>query len=484
MRRVILGFAIALAAIAPGGLRADDQQIAQKIVTELKALQAAGKLRGFKIDLAVEDGTVLLKGRVASPEQQALALEVAQKTAGVKQVVNDLKVEPLQAAANPATETRSLFKNPLKRATTPNQNPVATSREARDRPAQRPSSPELGTPPTGSESLASSQPGAPQVVIESSSPTEAAAARPAISDEQIARQIYDRLQQFKESGHLHGFRLDMRVQDGTVILDGHMPAVEQKTLALEVARRVPGVYQVVDMIRVEPPAGQFHTVSTGADSARRRPAPEPTRIAPPQPSTSILARPNPSVGPSVSTDAAKGPQPATAPEAQSDPSNVAGTPTAPHLNNTPHTVAVTPTSPPMALVPVPEQALVPVPQLSANAPRTTHAPAVVAIPSAMYYNYQPAGQGLPAAAPIASGYGAVTGGIAQVRYDHPQLPNYAWPSYAAYPNYAAVTYPKQYSPAAWPYIGPFYPYPQVPLGWRKVTLEWDDGWWQLDFKSK
>jgi hypothetical protein len=66
-------------------------------------------------------------------------------------------------------------------------------------------------------------------------------------------------------------------------------------------------------------------------------------------------------------------------------------------------------------------------------------------------------------------------------YDQPHMPNYAWPSYAAYPNYAALTYPKQYSPTAWPYIGPFYPYPQVPLGWRKVSLEWDDGWWYLDF---
>ena len=76
------------------------------------------------------------------------------------------------------------------------------------------------------------------------------------------------------------------------------------------------------------------------------------------------------------------------------------------------------------------------------------------------------------------------GGVAPARYDQPCLPNYAWPSYAAYPNYAAVTYPKQYSPTAWPYIGPFYPYPQVPLGWRKVTLEWDDGWWFLDFKDQ
>lgn len=73
------------------------------------------------------------------------------------------------------------------------------------------------------------------------------------------------------------------------------------------------------------------------------------------------------------------------------------------------------------------------------------------------------------------------GSSAGVSYDNAHLPGYAWPSYAAYPNYSAVTYPKQYSPSAWPYIGPFYPYPQVPLGWRKVTMEWDDGWWHLDF---
>ena len=71
------------------------------------------------------------------------------------------------------------------------------------------------------------------------------------------------------------------------------------------------------------------------------------------------------------------------------------------------------------------------------------------------------------------------------RYDSPaDAFGYAWPSYASHPNYAAVTYPKQYSASAWPYIGPFYPYPQVPLGWRKVTLEWDDGWWFLDFKDR
>ena len=67
------------------------------------------------------------------------------------------------------------------------------------------------------------------------------------------------------------------------------------------------------------------------------------------------------------------------------------------------------------------------------------------------------------------------------RYDQPNVPNYAWPAYAAPNNYAEVAYPKLYCPQAAPYIGPFYPYPQVPMGWRKVTLEWHDGYWWLDF---
>jgi osmotically-inducible protein OsmY len=87
------------------------------------------------------------------------------------------------------------------------------------------------------------------------------------------------------------------------------------------------------------------------------------------------------------------------------------------------------------------------------------------------------------AAPVPMQGGAGYGG-GTPRYDQPNMPSYAWPSYAAYPNYSAVTYPKQYSASAWPYIGPFYPYPQVPLGWRKVALEWDDGLWYLDFTSK
>ena len=57
------------------------------------------------------------------------------------------------------------------------------------------------------------------------------------------------------------------------------------------------------------------------------------------------------------------------------------------------------------------------------------------------------------------------------------MPPYAWPTYAPYNNFSRVAYPLSYPYNAFPYIGPFYPFPKVPLGWRSVKLEWDDGYW-------
>ncbi|MBS0264298.1 MAG: BON domain-containing protein [Planctomycetes bacterium] len=52
------------------------------------------------------------------------------------------------------------------------------------------------------------------------------------------------------------------------------------------------------------------------------------------------------------------------------------------------------------------------------------------------------------------------------------------------PNYAAGAYPAQQAASAYPAVGPYYPYPQIPLGWRKASLEWDDGYWNLNFRSR
>jgi hypothetical protein len=59
----------------------------------------------------------------------------------------------------------------------------------------------------------------------------------------------------------------------------------------------------------------------------------------------------------------------------------------------------------------------------------------------------------------------------------PKMPPYAWPTYAPYNNFSRVAIPTAYPYNAWPYIGPPYPFPKVPLGWRSVKLEWDDGYW-------
>ncbi|HZU38835.1 MAG TPA: hypothetical protein VFA18_23100, partial [Gemmataceae bacterium] len=75
----------------------------------------------------------------------------------------------------------------------------------------------------------------------------------------------------------------------------------------------------------------------------------------------------------------------------------------------------------------------------------------------------------------------------------PPMPPYAWPTYAPYNNFSRVAYPQLYPYNSWPFIGPPYPFPKIPVSWRHVTLEWQDGhwfyatranshcWWQLRY---
>ncbi len=227
----------------------------------------------------------------------------------------------------------------------------------------------------------------------------------------------------KESGRLKGYKVGVKYEDGVAWLMGTVTSAEQKKIAEQLARGTEGVEAVVSRITIEEPAKQL---------------PEPK-----------LAK-NPLVDPELASIEQS-------------------------LDQIPHVQPMTARRPARGNMPLP------------------YAPAGAPIQAATF-----AGAGCPPGGYAGGGYagagGAGMGGpvptaqippaVGQsVSYDNPQLPGYAWPSYAAAPNYAALTYPKQYSPSAWPYIGPFYPYPQVPLGWRKVQLEWDDGWWFLDFKD-
>ena len=257
-------------------------------------------------------------------------------------------------------------------------------------------------------------------------------------DTQIADFIQSRLQVEQQRGALRGFNVDMQVEQGTVWFKGTVSNAQQEMLILQTAQQAGrlGVVQVVDDIEV-----------AGTSSVKPVAYQQP-RMALPR----ATAQPN-YVGPA--SYAAAPMRTAPAQEVFVDQGYAGGGMI---------------TSDPLPFASCSDCAMG---GASAGIPMSS-AP----YESAPYDSGVVVGGGQPLAANSfgGGGGGAISG--------TPNLPGYAWPGYAAHPNFGAVSYPKQYSASAWPYIGPFYPYPQVPLGWRKVTLEWDDGFWHLDFRDK
>jgi len=249
-------------------------------------------------------------------------------------------------------------------------------------------------------------------------------------DERIARQIQSGLRSQQDAGLLKDFDLKVRVEDGIVWMKGIVRQPEQRYMALDLASRVGGVEKVVNEIEV-----------SGQDAI---------------PASATIPGDSPL---SAVQDASLTTVQEASLNRQVDPAGLQPVPRPSAPANLKQHSATSQT--PLAFAPA--RTLV--------ARRTGGGGG-----GAGFAGH--AGAPLPANIPGVDAVGVPT------RYDHANMPGYAWPSYAASPNYAALSYPQQYSAAAWPYIGPFYPYPQVPLGWRKVTLEWDDGWWFLDFQSK
>lgn len=305
-------------------------------------------------------------------------------------------------------------------------------------------------------------------------------------DTAIARKIVEQLRVKKQSGALKGFNVGVRVQNGDVWLEGQVSNPAQEAMVLDIARRVEGVKQVVDDVQIASPTPTTTTLPTV-----------------PSASTGGLLSGMTSGFKSAIAKGLEQQRNAAATQAATVASQVAASPAATAMPTLPQ-----------VQTPSPQLGMAQMPTLSANRPPQqplpTHNPTGVvsasnprlasltnasrpssghtAAENQMPVAFAPASTVMPAqammSAPPAPAYVPGTGGgVAPARYDHPHMPGYAWPAYASYPNYAGLTYPRQYSPTAWPYIGPFYPYPQVPLGWRKVSLEWDDGWWMLDFHS-
>ncbi len=306
-------------------------------------------------------------------------------------------------------------------------------------------------------------------------------------DEQIAGYIVQQLQAQKQAGNLRGFRVNLKVENGLVYLQGHVSSPAQEELVLSIAQAATslGVQKIFKSIQVEPAEAVLedhrHSQTEARFSSRRQAQPEATNLEAMPLEPELPVEPEaPSLHGFVSTTSAGVPQnpirldAASSATAQGTGVAVTGrrraarSASAPPAAPSPAAIAASPTPSPYYYYP-PVQPR-PLPFAMSGGAQYPHAPAAFTQPTVA--------AAVPAYMPAASA------GVVPPQHDHPQMPGYAWPSYASHPNYAGVTYPRQYSPTAWPYIGPFYPYPQVPLGWRKVSLKWKDGWWFLDFHDK
>ena len=104
MRRFLVTMGVlAVSALAPAVSRGDDQEIAQTIIQRLQSVRDEGKLKGFKVDLEVDHGTVWVRGHVSQRQQLDLVLDVARRVPGVRQVVNDLEVEGSEEVGSSTT---------------------------------------------------------------------------------------------------------------------------------------------------------------------------------------------------------------------------------------------------------------------------------------------------------------------------------------------------------------------------------------------
>ncbi|HVT26493.1 MAG TPA: BON domain-containing protein [Lacipirellulaceae bacterium] len=269
------------------------------------------------------------------------------------------------------------------------------------------------------------------------------------ADQQMANRIGAQL---KQSGQLHNYRINIKYHNGVAYLEGTVTSVQQRTMAVRLAEHVKGVSRVQYKLEIPTDAASASDAqpANGQDrcdlaAALDRASQEGTD----RDSSEVVHayqqtnQPAPMPYPSAPMAAAPGRPMSAMP---------------PHRSNMPLPSGIMP-----GMMPIRQVACAGCNGGAAMGPGMAEMGGPGMEPAPVGFVPQGSGRG--------------------PSYDNASMPAYAWPTYASYPNYAALTYPQQYSPTAWPYIGPFYPYPQVPLAWRKVSLEWDDGWWFLDFSS-
>ena len=299
------------------------------------------------------------------------------------------------------------------------------------------------------------------------------------------------------SGNVQGTDIEIEVKDGVAIISGKVHEASQRALVQQLASSVPGITQVENNLRFVPPAGGGIERAAASRSAESRNAIQ--RVSGEAPAA---AQDNTAVANQIAASlsqvglvgydveirfnngtATLAGEVATVGQRQAAGAAASQTPGVRSVNNQ---LKVT--------GPISQTGFQPQ-GIPGGSPEMMQMQGQGMPPQLMGPGMPPQmmGQGMPPQMMQQAGYmqpgmnpgmNPTPSGYAPTSFNNPHLPSHAWPSYAQYPNSAAVSYPTQYSASAFPYIGPFYPYPQVPMGWREVSLEWDDGQWNLNFNKE
>jgi osmotically-inducible protein OsmY len=226
--------------------------------TKVKAAFGLSKrVSAYDISVATTDGTVTLTGLVPSEDIKSLAGEIARDTQGVKQVNNEIQIDP---AAQPSSEStrvedleirtailESFARSPElggKNIEVKVENRMVTLAGLVETPAQR----------NGAEQTARAVDGVAGVtnnlaVTNPQAATEppAAAVSTADANAELAKRIEFELYR---TGAFDTLTMKINVQDGSVTLAGAVRSRAEQLLAERVAQAVPGVKQVVNELTV------------------------------------------------------------------------------------------------------------------------------------------------------------------------------------------------------------------------------------------
>ncbi len=222
------------------------------------ALLLSKQVSPFDIKVETHQGEVTLQGQVSSEEVKAMAGAIAQDTSGVKQVRNNLDVNP-SAERNPETERlgervadleiKTLVSDALSKSAEVGEKRIET--EVKNRVVTLSGSVETTSQKYAVEQIAWQIPGVQGV--KNNLNTTNAQATPESADEKLAHRVEFELYSTKA---ISLKTVQIHADNGTVTLTGTVTSRAEKLLAERIAQSVAGVRKVMNEL-VAPEEIQF-----------------------------------------------------------------------------------------------------------------------------------------------------------------------------------------------------------------------------------